>query len=245
MRRKRSAQEGNNVMQEKYHYIVGKPVDPSKIHINPKQKEHQLKLLKQRLSRRKKLESIQRRLRPTSDTSTQTPKIIVNAKRPFSRKKRAALELSLKARYKKYIPRTQHLQQWKPSDILGLEQRTKYKRSIDSSENEIEGVMTDNLKNMDLAMEHSKIPKDTFVSSVTEQAQSVANENAVTSTETTTDISESENGCVTNEECLNLILGTSLDPEEFLKPGWASKMYRRVVDFLAKLQKDVLQVMTN
>lgn len=223
-------------MQDKYHYVLGKVVDPSKIYINPRQKEHQLKLLRQRLSRRKKIEDIQRKIKPAVDTSTPEPKVIINIKRPFSRNKRSALELSLKARYKKYTPRQQNLKQWRVSDEIKLEQGpTQYKRSIDSSENEITNEITDSIEAIGLASEDSR-----FFSTTT-LLQSTTDNGLATSTEA----SEPENNCMTNEECLNLILGSSLDPEEFLKPGWASKMYKKVVNFLAKLQKDVLQVITN
>lgn len=238
IRRKRYAQQGNNVMQEKYHFIFGKPVDPSKIHINPRQKEHQLRLLRQRLSRRKKLENLQRKVKPIIDITTQEPKVTVNGKRPFTRTKRSALELSLQARYKKYIPRTQHLKQWKPSDILKIRKdEVKYKRSIDSSENQIENEITHPANKMDSNLN--------YVNTAQTQLTTNNNDDVATSTVVSIENTESLSNCVTNEECLNLIIGTSLDPEEFLKPGWASHMYKRVVDFLAKIQKDVLQVMTS
>lgn len=245
---KREAQQGNNLIQEKYHYIFGKPVDPSKIHINPRQKEHQLKLLRQRLVRRKKIDDLHKKVRPAVDPSPSEIKVIVDGKKQFLRKKRSALELSLKARYKKYIPNTENLG---ASGILGLESnQLKRKRSLEVSENEIENTITDNTnKKSDLALKRFKVPKVIPISReevlnhpITDKALPTPTVPTTKSTETETD---SLNNCITNNECLSLILGSSLNPEEFLKPGWVSKMYKKVIDFLAKIQKDVLQAMAN
>lgn len=223
-KRKREAQRSNSLVDERYHYIFGKPVDPSKIHFNPKQKEHQLKLLRQRLSRRKKLDSIQRKVRPADSR----------------RVKRSGLELSLQAKYKRYVPKTKHLKQWKPSDILKLGMRKlKEKRSIDSSENKIDNTIVD-VPKKDPVEEHAKVPGVIPVLNSTAERTESSTSSTPKSIESE---AETASNCMSNEECLNLILGTSLEPGELLKPGWIGKMYSKVVNFLGKLQKDIVEVM--
>lgn len=237
-RSKRDAERSNTLMEQKYHYIFGKPVDPSKIHMNPWQKEHQLKLLRQRLSRRKKLHN---KIRPLPDASAQGTKIIVNSRRP----KRSALELSLQARYKKYIPKTKHLKQWKPSDILKLGKGKRVqKRSVDSAENKIENMLPGIIKQTVVTADN-EVPGVIPVSNIAAQTTSNVETSTVPTTNNIESEAESASNCMTNEECLNLVLGTSLDPEDLFKPGWVGKMYSKITNFLGKLQKDILQAMVN
>lgn len=239
-RPKRNTEHSNSLMEQKYHYVFGKPVDPSKIHINPRQKEHQFKLLRQRLSRRKKLTSLQNKIRP-NNTSALEARNVVNG----GRSKRSALELSLQAIYKKYIPKTKHLKQWKPSDILKLGKRLhKHKRSIDSSENKIDTVLADTIKQTEIGAEN-EVPGVIPVSNIATQTTDNMAPSIVPTTNSIESEAESANNCVTNEECLNLVLGTSLEPEDLFKPGWVGKMYSKITNFLGKLQNDILQAMIN
>lgn len=238
LRRKRSA-SSNSLAEDKYHFVLGKAFDPSKIRINERQKEHQLGLLRKRLNRRKKLVGVKRKLRATTEAPTQT-KVFVSGKKPFSRQKRSALEFSLQTRYKKYIPKTKHLKAWKPSDILKLKRGyMRQKRSVDSSENAIENGITDVTKKGEATT--TEVPR--VVPVLNQMTMAVASSSTTTAKSVETDV-ESASNCVTNEECLSLILATSLDSEELFKPGWLAKTYGKISDFLVKLQKDVLQLMT-
>lgn len=196
IRRKRS-----DLLDEKYHFIVGRPVDPSKIVINPKQKAHQVKLLKQRLARRKKMADAQRRVHHLKALQRATRSIYVSKMKPTKK--------------------------WKPSDILNF---TKPKRSVDSSENEIEST---------LDARTTVVPGVVPISSTTQLR--------TTTTGTTGLDSEAEvfSNCVSNEECLSLVLGSCLEPLEGVKSGWMEKIYGKVHDFLIKMQKDILQLIVN
>jgi hypothetical protein len=112
----------DGIGEGKWYYVLGKGYDPAKITIDETLKDQQIKMLKERLAYKKKLDFINR-----------------NNELLHKRKVRSPEEKT-KRRYKSL---TEGLRVWKPTDVLGLKKtgKGKVKRSVDnyagSVENEI------------------------------------------------------------------------------------------------------------
>lgn len=126
-------------MDGKYYYLLGQGYDPAKMKIDDNLKEHQFKMLIDRLEQRKKWDFLNK------------------GNQLLKRKSRSLLKNSLNEEYKSKVESSKV---WKPSDILSLNTKNakRSKRSVDhdvdSIENEIGSFVKEIMKETKVDSEH-------------------------------------------------------------------------------------------